>query len=111
MDVLQIMASTTVNNVLETGLRMDLHVGRLTMDFGRGRLIIRNDYRNTSNVFEGAHWRLGREKSWRIRLFLVEPVLRHVIQPDEQSQRSVFGAPLLKPMTRRRCTSMPTISD
>ncbi len=90
MDVLQFMASITLNNVLETGLRTDLHVGRLTMDFGRGRLIIRNDYRNTSNAFDGVHWQLGREKSWRIRLFLVEPVLRHVVQPDEQSQRSVF---------------------
>ncbi len=90
MDVLQLMASITLNNVLGTGLRTDLHVGRLTMDFGRGRLIIRNDYRNTSNAFDGAHWQLGREKSWRIRLFLVEPVLRDVVQPDEQSQRSVF---------------------
>ncbi len=90
MDVLQFMASITLNNVLGTGLRTDLHVGRLTMDFGRGRLIIRNDYRNTSNAFDGAHWQLGREQSWRIRLFLVEPVLRDVVQPDEQSQRSVF---------------------
>ena len=90
MDVLQLMASFTVNNVLETGLRMDLHVGRLTMDFGRGRLIIRNDYRNTSNAFDGAHWQLGREKGWRFRLFLVEPVLRDVVQPDGQSKRTVF---------------------
>ena len=90
MDVLQLMASVTVNNVLETGLRTDLHVGRLTMDFGRGRLIIRNDFRNTSNAFDGVHWQLGRDKRWRVRLFLVEPVLRDEVQPDEQSKRSVF---------------------
>ena len=90
MDVLQLMASFTVHNVLETGLRTDLHVGRLTMDFGRGRLIIRNDYRNTSNAFDGVHWQLARENSWRLRLFLVEQVLRDVVQPDEQSKRSVF---------------------
>lgn len=90
MDVLQLIASFTVNNVLETGLRTDLHAGRLTMDFGRGRLVIRNDYRNTSNAFDGVHWQLGKEKSWRFRLFLVEPVLRDVVQPDEQSKRSVF---------------------
>ena len=90
MDVLQLMASVTVHNVLETGLRTDLHVGRLTMDFGRGRLIIRNDYRNTSNAFDGVHWQLGRDKRWRVRLFLVEPVLRDEAQPDEQSERSVF---------------------
>ena len=90
MDVLQVLASVTVHNVLETGLHTDLHVGRLTMDFGRGRLIIRNDYRNTSNAFDGVHWQLGRDRSWRVRLFLVEPVLRDVVQPDEQSKRSVF---------------------
>ncbi len=90
MDVLQLMASVTVHNVLETGLRTDLHVGRLTMDIGRGRLIIRNDYRNTSNAFDGVHWQLGRDKHWRVRLFLVEPVLRDQVRPDEQSKRSVF---------------------
>ena len=90
IDVLQLMASVTVNNVLGTGLRTDLHVGRLTMDFGRGRLVIRNDYRNTSNAFDGVHWQLGRDKRWRVRLFLVEPVLRDEVQPDEQSKRSVF---------------------
>ena len=90
MDVLQLMASVTVHNVLGTGFRADLHVGRLTMDFGRGRLIIRNDYRNTSNAFDGVHWQLRREKRWRVRLFLVEPVLRDEVQPDEQSKRSVF---------------------
>ncbi len=90
MDVLQLMASFTVNDVLEPGLRTDLHVGRLTMDFGRGRLIIRNDYRNTSNAFDGVHWQLAGENRWRLRLFLVEPVLRDAVQPDEQSKRSVF---------------------
>ena len=90
MDVLQLMASVTVNNALGTGLRTDLHVGRLTMHVGRGRLVIRNDYRNTVNAFDGVHWQLGRDKSWRVRLFLVEPVLRDEVQPDEQSKRSVF---------------------
>ena len=90
MDVLQLMASFTLDNVLRAGLRTDLHVGRLTMDFGRGRLIIRNDYRNTSNAFDGVHWQLGRDQRWRVRLFLVEPVLRDEVQPDEQSKRSVF---------------------
>ncbi len=96
MDVLQLMASLTVRNLLGTGLRTDLHAGRLTMDFGRGRLIIRNDYRNTSNAFDGVHWQLGREKNWRVRLFLVEPVLRDEARPDEQSQRSVFWGGFLE---------------
>ena len=38
-DVLQLVGSLTVNNVFGTGLRTDLHFGRITMDFGRRRLI------------------------------------------------------------------------
>ena len=90
MDVLQLMASVTVKNVWGTGLRMDLHAGRLTMDFGRRRLIARNDFRNSTNAFDGVHWQLARDTRWRVRLFLVEPVLRDEVQPDEQSKRSVF---------------------
>ena len=37
-DILQVIVSATANNVLGTDLRTDLHVGRLTMDFGRRRL-------------------------------------------------------------------------
>ena len=96
MDVLQLMASVTVNNALDAGLRLDLHVGRLTMDFGRRRLIARNDFRNATNVFDGVHGQLGRENHWRVRLFLVEPVLRDEVRPDEQSGRSVFWGTFLE---------------
>ncbi len=89
-DILQIFVSATVRDVLGTRLRTDLHVGRLTMDFGRRRLVARNDFRNTINAFDGVHWQLTKNKSWRVRAFLVEPVLRDQVQLDEQSKRSVF---------------------
>lgn len=90
MDILQLFISATAKNVLETGLRTDLHFGRLTMDFGRRRLIARNDFRNTTNAFDGVHWQLAKDKVWRIRAFLVEPVFRDDVQLDEQSEKSVF---------------------
>ena len=96
MDVLQLMASVTVKNILGTGLRTDLHVGRLTMDFGRRRLIARNDFRNSTNAFYGIHWQLRRDKHWRIRLFLVQPVLRDAVRPDEQARRIVFWGTYLE---------------
>lgn len=89
-DIQQLFVSATAGNLLGTGLRADLHVGRLTMDFGRRRLIARNDFRNSTNAFDGVHWQLAREQAWRVRAFLVEPVLRDDVQLDEQSAASVF---------------------
>ncbi|MEC4675171.1 MAG: alginate export family protein [Nitrospirota bacterium] len=90
MDMLQLFVSATAKNIFGTGLRTDLHLGRLTMDFGRRRLIARNDFRNTTNAFDGLHAQLAKANVWRIRAFLVEPVLRDDARLDEQSERSVF---------------------
>lgn len=89
-DIQQLFVSATTRNLFDTGLRTDLHFGRLTMDFGRRRLIARNDFRNTTNAFDGVHWQLAREKAWRVRAFLVEPVIRNEEQLDEQSANNVF---------------------
>jgi len=89
-DLLQLFVSLTFRNVMGTGLRTDLHIGRLTMDFGKRRYIARNDFRNTTNAFDGVHWQIGKEKAWRVRAFLVEPVLRNEERLDEQNKKTVF---------------------
>ncbi len=89
-DVLQLLGSLTLDNVGGSGLRTNVHFGRMTMDFGRRRLIARNDFRNTSNAFDGVHWQIGRDKTWRLRAFFVEPVIRHEVSLDEQNNKSVF---------------------
>ena len=89
-DILQLLLSATAKNVFGTGLRTDLHFGRLTMDFGRRRLIARNDFRNSTNAFDGLHWQLAEDKVWRLRAFLVEPVIRNQVQLDTQTKRFVF---------------------
>ena len=89
-DILQLLGSFTADNVGGSGLRTDLHVGRMTMDFGRRRLIVRNDFRNTSNAFDGVHWQIGQDKAWRVRAFFVEPVIRQMVSRDEQHNKSLF---------------------
>jgi len=89
-DILQILGSLTVHNVGGSGLRTDLHFGRMTMDIGGRRYVARNDFRNTSNAFDGVHWQIGLAKTWRFRAFLVEPVIRDQVQLDEQTAKSVF---------------------
>ena len=89
-DILQLFGALSINNVGGSGLRTDLHVGRMTMDFGMRRYVARNDFRNTTNAFDGVHWQISEGQTWRFRAFLVEPVLRDQVQLDEQTAKSVF---------------------
>jgi hypothetical protein len=95
-DVLQLLASLTVNNVFGTGLRTDFHFGRMTMDFGRRRLIARNDFRNTVNSFDGFHWQINQGQTWRARAFVVEPVIRDDVRLDQQNSKSIFWGAYLE---------------
>ncbi len=89
-DILQLLGSLRLDNIVGTGLRTDFHFGRMTMDFGRRRLIARNEFRNTVNAFDGLHWQIGKSKVWRIRAFIVEPVLRNDVRLDTQFDTSLF---------------------
>ena len=72
----QLFGALSINNVGGSGWRTDLHFGRMTMDFGMRRYVARNDFRNTTNAFDGFHWQIGQDQTWRFRAFLVEPVIR-----------------------------------
>ena len=89
-DILQLFGSMTLDNVAGSGLRTDLHFGRMTLDFGMRRYIARNDFRNTTNAFDGFHWQIGQGNTWRFRAFLVEPVIRDEVRLDEQNAKTVF---------------------
>ena len=95
-DIVQLLGSLTLNDVWEPGVRTDIHFGRMTMDFGRRRLIARNDFRNTTNSFDGVHWQISHEKTWRIRAFFVEPVLRDDVQLDTHNARALFWGTYLE---------------
>ncbi len=95
-DILQLMGSLTVKNVFGTGLRTDAHFGRMTMDFGRRRLIARNDFRNTTNAFDGFHWHLAQEGTWRIRAFATQPVVRDDVRLDQQYHNFLFWGTYLE---------------
>ncbi|MCP9470753.1 MAG: alginate export family protein [Nitrospira sp.] len=89
-DVLQLFGSITARNLFGTGLRTDIHVGRMTLDFGRRRLVARNDYRNTTNAFDGVHWYLDKDGAWRLRAFFTEPVTRFLDRADSANHKNTF---------------------
>lgn len=95
-DILQLVGSLTMHNVFGSGLRTDLHFGRMTMDFGRRRLIARNDFRNTTNSFDGFHWQLAQGNTWRIRAFATQPVVRDDVRLDQQYHNLLFWGTYLE---------------
>ena len=95
-DILQLLGSLTLSNVAGTVLRTDFHFGRMTMDFGRRRIIARNGFRNTTTAFDGLHWQISQGQTWRLRAFFVEPVIRSEVQLDEQNSKSILGGTYLE---------------
>lgn len=89
-DILQLFGSMTTQNLMGSGFRADLHLGRFTLDIGDRRLVGRNPSRNTTNTFEGVHWNLARQGSWRARAFLVRPVQRFPTALDRSSGHELF---------------------
>jgi hypothetical protein len=68
-NIQQLFASMTLPNVLNSGLRTDLHVGRINLDIGSRRLVARSRFSNTSQAFDGIHWRLAQTHQWFFRAF------------------------------------------
>jgi hypothetical protein len=93
LDVLQLLVTAKTLDLLGTGLRADVHVGRLTMDFGSRRLVARNRFRNTTNAFDGIHLQLGDGEAWRARAFLTRPVTleQGYFDNDSSAKRRFWG--------------------
>lgn len=90
----QLFGSYTRRELFGTKLRSDLHVGRMSLDFGSRRLIARNGYRNTTNAFDGVHLALGDPAGWRVRAFYVRPVLLDpsYFENESEGQQRFWGA-------------------
>ena len=89
-DVTQLFGAVKLDNVLGTGLRSDFLFGRFTLDVGNRRLIARNDFRNTTNAFDGFYWQISQDKTWKLRAFVTETVQRDDTSLDTQNNKSLF---------------------
>lgn len=89
-DITQLFGALKLDNVLGTGLRTDFLFGRFTLDLGNRRLVARNDFRNTTNAFDGFHWAISRAKAWKLSAFVAETVNRDDVRPDSENDKSLF---------------------
>jgi hypothetical protein len=81
-NVQQLFVSMTLPDVLNSGLRTDLHFGRINLDIGSRRLVARSRFSNTSQAFDGVHWRLAKTNQWFFRAFVSEIAFK-----DDSSDR------------------------
>ena len=76
------------------GRPISIRAGRMAFEIGSRRLIARNEFRNTTNNFEGFRLKLGqRENDFDIDSFAMRPVIRYPYvwdQPDWQNW--VYGS-------------------
>ncbi len=90
LDVQQLHLDLVSQDFMGTGLPSLLAVGRLNLEIGSGRWIGRNVFRNTTNAFDGAQWRVGDARhDLTVRAFVTRPVRRFMttIDPTLPDQR------------------------
>jgi hypothetical protein len=63
---------------------LSVKAGRMAFDLSDRRLIARNEWRNTTNSFQGVRATLGQQKSdWQAELFALQPVIRFIDSGDK----------------------------
>jgi hypothetical protein len=66
---------------------LSVKAGRMAFDLSDRRLIARNEWRNTTNSFQGLRATLGQQKSdWQADLFAFQPVIRFTDTADRADQ-------------------------
>lgn len=101
-DFLQMYGAWSGENMGDSGVDMEVKLGRQTLDMGSRRLIGRNVFRNTINSFTGALFRFrDSHDKWQLRLFGVQPVERYATASkdlmdgrhrfDEEAYRTYLG--------------------
>jgi hypothetical protein len=90
-DLLQAAAEIFLGDALGSGRPLRLQAGRLTMEYLDRRLLALNQWRNTSNTFQGFRAMLGEDRNdWQLDLLALRPVLREVDESDKADEDQAF---------------------
>lgn len=90
LDLFQLHADLVTSNFLSTGQSSRLEVGRLVMDFGKGRLVAGHRFGSFTPSFDGIQWWYGEPDTWQLRAFVTRPVQRHTVSPDSSTPVTYF---------------------
>lgn len=105
-DFLQGYLAWAAQNVLFSGVGVEVVAGRQTLNLGSRRLVARNAFRNTINNFTGGKVRVTDYSHWQFTGFVTMPVLRSPTtsddilsdkhQFDEEDTHSLFSGGFLE---------------
>jgi len=93
LDIFQLHFDLVSQNFLGTGSAGKFEVGRLIMDFGKGRLVAGHRFGSFTPSFDGVQLTLGSDNNheWGLRAFVTRPVQRHTVSPDWNTPSSYFS--------------------
>lgn len=82
-EIIQAIAELYFDDALGEGRPLRLQAGRLAFEYVDRRLLARNEWRNTTNNFQGFRAILGEQRNdWQVDLLALKPVNRLVDEPD-----------------------------
>lgn len=92
-DIFQLHLDWLSQNFLGTGLTSKIEVGRLVMDFGKGRLVAGYRFGSFTPTFDGVQLTLGSNinQAWGFRAFGTRPVQQHTVSPDWNTPSTYFS--------------------
>ncbi len=91
-DFTQLHVDLKTGNLFGTGLPGKLEVGRLVMDFGKGRLIAGHRFGPLTPTFDGVQLTVGSDETgWGLRMFGTSPVKRFATELDDFSPVTYFS--------------------
>jgi hypothetical protein len=83
-EILQAFGELHFKEALGDDRPLRLQYGRLAFEYVDRRLISRNQWRNTTNNFQGFRAVLGQRKNdWQLDVFAVQPIERLLTRPDQ----------------------------
>ncbi len=93
LDIFQLHVDLVSQNFLGSGSSGKLEIGRLVMDFGKGRLVAGHRFGSFTPTFDGVQMSFGSDASslWNVRAFVTRPVQRHSVSPDWTTPISYFS--------------------
>jgi hypothetical protein len=100
IDIQQLHVDLVFPDFLRTGLPSEIHAGRVNMDLGQARWVARNNFRNTTNAYDGIYWRFGDPRVFHADSFAVRPVSREMDAFDpffDDNPNSLWGTYALLP--------------
>lgn len=91
-EIIQAIAELYWDDALGAGRPLRLQAGRMAFEYVDRRLLARNEWRNTTNNFQGFRAILGEQRNdWQVDLLALKPVQRLTDEPDEAVHNQWFN--------------------